>query len=210
MFKHLKGISQSLTVINKSKFIGTACHVKNEEEAKAFVMEVTRKYSDATHNCYGYIADSLGNLLKFSDNGEPQGTAGMPILEVIRNKGLVETAVVVTRYFGGIKLGAGGLVRAYTEAAVSAINQGEIVVEEEGVFFTVEVDYNLLKPLELVIASLDSLENLGIDYADKVKISLIGKATDYENHSAKIYDSLNGKCEILEEMRDFYAFKAKE
>ena len=99
-------------VIEKSKFITTSRHVEGEEEARAFISSVAEKYKDATHNCYAYIADSLGNFPRFSDDGEPQGTAGMPMLEAIKNSGLYETAVVVTRYFGGIKLGAGGLVRA--------------------------------------------------------------------------------------------------
>ena len=91
-------------VIERSRFITTSAHAEGEEEARAFVARVSAKYKDATHNCYAYIADAVGNFPRFSDDGEPSGTAGMPMLEVIKNKKLFCTAVVVTRYFGGIKL----------------------------------------------------------------------------------------------------------
>ena len=104
-------------VIERSRFIANCAHVQDEEEAKAFVAKIRAEHSLATHNCYAFVADKTGNLMRFSDDGEPQGTAGMPILDVLKNKKLFETAVVVTRYFGGVKLGAGGLVRAYTAIA---------------------------------------------------------------------------------------------
>ena len=110
-------------IIEKSRFITTSKHVESEEEAKEFIAGVSAKYSDATHNCYAYICDSLGNNLRFSDDGEPQGTAGMPMLEVLKNNRLCETAVVVTRYFGGIKLGTSGLIAAYRQAARLALEE---------------------------------------------------------------------------------------
>ena len=107
-------------VIERSRFIANCAHVQDEEEAKAFVAKIRAEHSLATHNCYAFVADKTGNLMRFSDDGEPQGTAGMPILDVLKNKKLFETAVVVTRYFGGGKLGAGGLVRAYSGTAEGA------------------------------------------------------------------------------------------
>ena len=101
-------------VIERSRFVTTSFHAEGEEQARAFIARMCEKYGDATHNCYAYIADQTGSAPRFSDDGEPGGTAGMPILEVIKNKKLFCTAVVVTRWFGGIKLGAGGLVRAYS------------------------------------------------------------------------------------------------
>lgn len=117
MYLSVNGECRTRKTIEKSQFITTARHISSEEEAQNFIAEMRKKYADATHNCYAYVADRLGNCLRFSDDGEPSGTAGMPILDVIRNKKLYETAVVVTRYFGGIKLGAGGLVRAYSGCA---------------------------------------------------------------------------------------------
>ncbi|MDE7300610.1 MAG: YigZ family protein, partial [Clostridia bacterium] len=126
-FLSVNGECVTEKVIEKSRFIATSRHVDGEEEAKAFIDEVRARYKDATHNCYAYVADDKGNFLRFSDDGEPQGTAGMPILEVIKNCNLKQTAVVVTRYFGGIKLGAGGLVRAYAGAAAENLAATERV-----------------------------------------------------------------------------------
>lgn len=106
--------------IKRSEFIATVAHVENGDEAEELVRRVRKKYSDATHNCYAYIADERGNETRFSDDGEPGGTAGQPMLEVLKKRGLMRTAAVVTRYFGGIKLGAGGLVSAYAESVSRA------------------------------------------------------------------------------------------
>ena len=113
-------------IIEKSRFITTSRRVESEAAAKEYLSaEISKKYSDATHNCYAYICDRLGNFLRFSDDGEPQGTAGMPILEVIKSKRLSEVAVVVARYFGGIKLGAGGLLRAYSGCAAENLDMAK-------------------------------------------------------------------------------------
>ena len=103
---------ESEKVIEKSRFLTYSEHVQSEDEAKAFIARIRKMHSLATHVCYAFIADKAGNLQRFSDDGEPQGTAGIPILEVLKAIKLYETAVAVVRYFGGIKLGAGGLVRA--------------------------------------------------------------------------------------------------
>lgn len=129
--------------IERSRFIGRAVRVRNEDEAKAFLLDLKKKESGATHNCYAYVADRAGNLLRFSDDGEPSGTAGMPILEVIRARKLVETLVTVTRYFGGIKLGAGGLVRAYSRAASEALTAAEVCLYRDAVQLGFGLDYGL-------------------------------------------------------------------
>ena len=113
---------RSEKVIERSRFISTCSHIESEEEARAFLARVRTEFPDATHHCYAFVADTLGNLMRFSDDGEPQGTAGMPILDALRGKKLYQTAVVVTRYFGGVKLGAGGLVRAYSGAASECLD----------------------------------------------------------------------------------------
>ena len=115
------GVTENAVEIKRSKFIATLAHVEDGEEADAFVRAVRKKYPDATHNCYAYIADERGNEARFSDDGEPGGTAGQPMLEVLKKQGIVKAAVVVTRYFGGIKLGAGGLVAAYTDGVAEVI-----------------------------------------------------------------------------------------
>ncbi|MGN1062502.1 MAG: IMPACT family protein, partial [Candidatus Scatosoma sp.] len=104
-------------VIEKSRFISYSTHAESEEEARAFLAALQKSHPFATHICYAFICDKQGNAQRFSDNGEPQGTAGMPILENLKNHALVQSALAVVRYFGGVKLGAGGLTRAYFSAA---------------------------------------------------------------------------------------------
>ena len=109
------------TVIERSRFICTLKRVDGEDEAKEFVSSIKSTYPDANHNCYAYIADEGGFYVKFSDDGEPQGTAGLPMLETLKAMGLKKVAAVVTRYFGGIKLGTGGLARAYSDGVKQAV-----------------------------------------------------------------------------------------
>lgn len=131
----------------KSVFISHAKRVTTEDEAKAFVASVKKEYSDARHNCWAYsLAES--NIARFSDDGEPQGTAGLPILNVIKMSGAVDVAVVVTRYFGGILLGTGGLVRAYTEGAKRAVEAAEVVTYECYDEFSVECSYSDYQKLD--------------------------------------------------------------
>ena len=113
-------------IIEKSRFITYSARVESEEEAKAFLAALKDEHPFATHICYAYIADRQGNLQRFSDNGEPQGTAGQPILNVLEREGVQDVLCVVTRYFGGILLGAGGLCRAYTKAAKDALDDAGI------------------------------------------------------------------------------------
>lgn len=113
----------------RSLFIGHAIHVGSEEEALAFIKQIKKEYSDATHNCFAYLLNG-GIIARYSDDGEPQGTAGMPMLEAIRKSGVSDVCVVVTRYFGGILLGAGGLVRAYSHSTAIALEAAEVVTYE--------------------------------------------------------------------------------
>ncbi len=106
--------------VKKSEFIGYAAHVTTEEEARAFIGKIRKKHADARHNVYAYLL-SENNLMRYSDDGEPQGTAGLPVLDILRKGGLTDAVIVVTRYFGGVLLGTGGLVRAYSEAAKMAV-----------------------------------------------------------------------------------------
>lgn len=113
--------------INRSRFISYVKRVETQEEAVAFIQEIKKKHWDATHNCSAYIVGENDQFQKMDDDGEPSGTAGKPILEVIKKKGLKDTAIVVTRYFGGIKLGAGGLIRAYGKSASAGVRAAGVV-----------------------------------------------------------------------------------
>lgn len=141
MYLSVYGESQTEKVIEKSRFLTFVSHVSGEDEAREFLARVKGLHSQATHVCYGFIADGLGNLQRFSDAGEPQGTAGLPILGAIKARNLFETAVAVVRYFGGIKLGAGGLVRAYSSSATEGLNAAEVRAYEPCVKIKITVGY---------------------------------------------------------------------
>ena len=125
----------------RSLFIGHATHVDSEEEAQAFIKQLKKEYSDATHNCYAYLLKG-GIIARYSDDGEPQGTAGVPMLETIRKSGVDDVCVVVTRYFGGILLGAGGLVRAYSHSTAIAIEGAEIITYEPYLIYELRSGYS--------------------------------------------------------------------
>ena len=134
------------TEIKRSQFIGKLKKVNSEDEAKSFVAEVKKEHSMATHNCYAYIVfDEGSERVRYSDDGEPQGTAGLPILNVLKNKGFYNVAVVVTRYFGGVKLGAGGLVRAYSDACAGACQNAKITRCIECTLYGVDFSYENYK-----------------------------------------------------------------
>ena len=162
------GVKENTVEIKRSKFIATLSHVESGEDAEAFVRAVRKRYPDATHNCYAYIADELGNETRFSDDGEPGGTAGQPMLEVLRKKGIVKAAVVVTRYFGGIKLGAGGLVAAYTDSVSEVLDAAGIRRMTECAEVTVECDYSDHSAIESALTRAGALRGEAV-YGENVR-----------------------------------------
>ncbi len=125
----------------KSRFIATVRHVESEEEVQAFLEETRKKYWDARHNCYAFTIGKNREQTRCSDDGEPSGTAGRPILDVLTGADLHDTAIVVTRYFGGVLLGTGGLVRAYSQAAKAGVEASTVIEKKEGVLLRVVTDY---------------------------------------------------------------------
>lgn len=183
-------------IIQKSRFIGTVRRVETEEAAQAFIQEMKKKYHDATHNCSAYLIGENDQIQKANDDGEPSGTAGVPILEVLKKQGLKDTAVVVTRYFGGIKLGAGGLIRAYGSTTSQAIQTTGIVKRQLMQGFTVVVDYTLLGKLE------NSLRNStyvlkDIHYLDKVSFDVYVEAGTEQTFTDWLVDLTNDQLEII-------------
>lgn len=162
------GVTENTVEIKRSKFIATLSHVESGEDAEAFVRAVRKRYPDATHNCYAYIADELGNETRFSDDGEPGGTAGQPMLEVLRKKGIVKAAVVVTRYFGGIKLGAGGLVAAYTNSVSEVLDAAGIRRMTECAEVTVECGYSDHSAIESALTRAGALRGEAV-YGENVR-----------------------------------------
>lgn len=178
----------------KSEFIGYLAPVETEEEAIAFVEEIRAMHRKATHNCYAYILRENGTA-RHSDDGEPSGTAGVPIYEVLRKEGLVDVACVVTRYFGGIMLGAGGLVRAYTKGAKDAVDAADIKVMAYAQRLTVEVEYSLYGRLGQIFADF-GVRVESEDFADSVKITLCVRCESVEGLTARLIDACNGKVDV--------------
>ncbi|MEC0302006.1 YigZ family protein [Terribacillus saccharophilus] len=182
-------------VIQKSRFIGHVKRVETEEEAINFVQKIKKEHKDATHNCSAYMIGEYDLIQKASDDGEPSGTAGVPILEVLKKKGLKDTAVVVTRYFGGIKLGAGGLIRAYSGSASQSIDEIGVVKRQLMQLAEVHIDYTLLGKVENELRqSAYTLRN--IDYADRVVLHAAFQSGQEEEFQAYVTDMTNAQAEI--------------
>lgn len=192
-FKTLREYGVDEFCEKKSRFIGYACPVKTEDEAIKFIAEIKSKHWDAKHNVYAYCIRENG-IIRFSDDGEPQGTAGMPVLSVIQKEGLTDCVVVVTRYFGGILLGGGGLVRAYSHASKLALAAAGIVTKKTWSVYKLSADYtfyakieSIIRDLGGVIISTDFSENVYIEYrfCDKSEDKFNEKLADLTNGRVK-------------------------
>ena len=205
----VKDLTENLIVIERSKFICAIKNVDNEDDAKTFINEVRKKHSLATHNCYAYIADELGLIQKFSDDGEPQGTAGMPMLDILKNKKLYKTVAVVTRYFGGVKLGTGGLVRAYSGSVVDCLNKANVVKVETANFIKVFTDYEGYSKFLKFVSNKTDCQIMDTDFSDKVVLNLAvkGDENDLNNFVAELNDYFCGAIKTQFLYEGFYTFK---
>ncbi len=202
-YRSVVGETFTERTIEKSRFLTYVAHTEGEEAAKAFLAKIRALHPLATHVCFGYIADKIGNEQRFSDDGEPQGTAGMPILNVVKAQKLFETTVAVVRYFGGIKLGAGGLTRAYSGSAAEGLDAAEKKTYTTGVEITLEVDYGEVN------AALRFLEGeivLSRDFGATAAFTVIVKESAAESFSARAKDYLNGRVKLKEGKKYFYPF----
>lgn len=188
--------------IEKSLFIGYAKPVETEEEARSFIDEIRAKHKDATHNVWAYVIGQNMNIQRYSDDREPQGTAGIPTLEVIKKEGLCNVVVVATRYFGGVKLGAGGLVRAYTKTAKIGLEAGQIVEKMPFVEVSVGLDYTLLGKAQNELANRD-YHVKDIEYTDSVNIIINCDQERIEDLKALFTELTSGQAEI-DEKGEFY------
>lgn len=199
-------ITVNETVIEKSRFICTLKKVDGEEEAKTFVSDIKAKYPDATHNCYAYIADIGGFYVKFSDDGEPQGTAGLPILETLKAKNLKKVAVVVTRYFGGIKLGTGGLARAYSDSVKKAVDVAGISKNVLSSYLTAEVSYSLYPKILKLLDSVSAVKISDEYLNDGVKVTFVIPHDKREDITDKITDYSSGKAIVLQQKTEYFEY----
>ncbi len=182
----------------KSRFLGKVFSVNSEAEASAYIEEIRKKYWDARHNCYAFVIGENNETTRCSDDREPSGTAGKPILEVICNAGVHNCLLVVTRYFGGTLLGTGGLVRAYTQSAKEALENSVLAVLVEGVKYLVTTDYNSISKIQYAVEKSDA-EITDTEYTDKVIISILIKKESGEEFCRQITEITNGRAIIEKE-----------
>ncbi|SCY41988.1 uncharacterized protein, YigZ family [Butyrivibrio hungatei] len=190
-------------VEKKSRFIGASYIVESVEDAEKKIAEVSKKYWDARHNCYAYVIGKNSENTRCSDNGEPSGTAGKPILEVITGAGLTNTLVIVTRYFGGVLLGTGGLVRAYTQAAqaaVAASETGEMVYARQ---LTIEVAYNMINNVKYFLEQ-NKISISDPRYTENVQYDICVKEEDKEKITEGLIQKCEGKITITEGDAGYY------
>ncbi len=195
-FKTVFQSFESLDVIKKSKFIGHIKPIKSVEEAQVFIEQIKKKYWDASHNVPVYVLGDKFQVQKYSDDGEPSGTAGVPILNILKNEGITNVVIVVTRYFGGVKLGTGGLVRAYSQSAKSALSGAKVI--EKLVYQAVEIDLNYTLHGKLQNYLSQNGEYLVKDtlYTDHVTLQTYIKLDDVEAFTSKVIDMTNDQAEI--------------
>ena len=187
----------------RSLFIGHAKHVTSEEEAQEYVKQKKKEYSDATHNCWAYLLKG-GIVARYSDDGEPQGTAGVPMLEAIRKSGVSDCVVVVTRYFGGVLLGAGGLVRAYSHGTKIALDAAKIVTYEKYAELVLDCSYSDYQKYSVILPTFGAIID-DTDFSDRVVIKFAVKEIAVDSLMTKITEMSGGrdKPEITGERFDY-------
>ena len=195
--KTIKKPVQSEINIKKSQFICSLYPTKNKKESKEIIQQLNQKYNDATHNCTAYIVnDGEG----FDDNGEPGGTAGKPMINVLRKNELHNITAIVTRYFGGIKLGAGGLVRAYSKSVMEAISEAEIVEIEEYDVYGIDFEYSDIKVVDSEVRN-NHLEVIDKNYSDKVNYNVVSPTNQ---NIVQIFEKYNGKVSVEFKNKQFF------
>lgn len=205
-YKSIHKFGRDEIIINKSRFIGSALPVNSEEEALEFIEKIKKEFRDASHNVYAYSIGENANLQRFTDDGEPSGTAGMPMLSVINLENLRNVAVVVTRYYGGVLLGAGGLVRAYTKGAKIGIENGLIVDKILYYEVSVKVEYTLLGKIENELTKNKFIIKDKM-YEENVIINVLSTEDDIEKLKNVINEVTSGKSDINIGQSSYYSIK---
>lgn len=193
-YKTVKQAARAEMIEKKSRFIATVRPVTAEEEALALINEMKKEFSDATHNVYAYILRE-NNIARYSDDGEPSGTAGMPVMEVLKQENLTDIAVVVTRYFGGTLLGAGGLVRAYSKTAKLGVDAAHIATMTYGADMEITVSYDLYGKLQYLLEQ-EGLSMGETSFGEEVTTSVFVRDTLQESLQKKIIEASNGRASV--------------
>lgn len=203
-YKTIHGYGVHEIIINKSRFIGYAKPVESEEDAIKFIEEIKFKHKDATHNVPAYVIGPNNNIQRYSDDGEPSGTAGIPILEVLKKENLRNVVVVVTRYYGGVKLGTGGLVRAYIKGAKIALEASKIVEKILYKRLKVRVDYTLLGKVQNDLISYGYIIDETV-YDDAANLILLIESIKFDDFNDIIVEITNAKLEIEEIGEEYFS-----
>lgn len=190
-YKTVEQEASDFFIEKKSKFIGYVKPVKTQDDAVEFINKIKSKHWDATHNVYAYVLRD-NNIQRYSDDGEPSGTAGVPVLDVLLKENLADVCVVATRYFGGTLLGAGGLVRAYSHTSKIAVEAGNIITMAQCSVMECSVEYSFYDRLNLLLADFGA-NIIGTDFTDNVKITFSIKENKAELLQEKLTDISNGK-----------------
>ncbi len=193
-YRTIKEWGRAEHVEKKSRFIATAKPVQTEEEALSFIAEIRKEFSDARHNVYAYVLRD-NHIARFSDDGEPGGTGGMPMMEVLKQEELCDVAVVVTRYFGGILLGAGGLVRAYSKGAKIGIDAGKIAVMTYCGKVKITASYDLYGKVRYLLEQ-GGYQDLAADFGQDVSVSLYVPEPNLAEIEKQVVEETNGKAEF--------------
>lgn len=200
---------QGEIVEKKSRFICTVVAVNTEEEAITFIEKMRKQYWDATHNCFAYVIGERQQIQRCSDDGEPSGTAGRPMLDVLLGNKLSNAAVVVTRYFGGTLLGTGGLVRAYSKSTQVGLENSVVFEKCCGKQVSISTDYNGIGKLQYIAATME-LHTLDTEYTDKVVVKLLVPEDKLDEMDKKVTEATSGKAKIEIEDTVFYGIRDKE
>lgn len=193
-------------VEKKSRFIATVRKCESEEEAAAFIGEMKKKYWDARHNCSAFVIGAGGELTRCSDDGEPGGTAGRPMLEVLLGEGIRNIAVVVTRYFGGVLLGTGGLVRAYTRAVQEGLRNCTLGRMRRGWEVEIGTDYNSVGKILYLLGNA-GIEPLESNYTDRVSLRILAPAEEADGLEKKMTEATGGKLRFEKKKEVYYVDK---
>ena len=194
----VKGYGEHEIVIQKSRFIAHVNRATTEEEAQSFIQEIKKKHWNATHNCSAYLIGETDHIQKANDDGEPSGTAGVPILEVLKKKGLKDTVVVITRYYGGIKLGAGGLIRAYGKSTSEGLLATGIVERKLMRVMHTTFDYTLLGKAENELRNSTTYTLKDIHYLADVEMEVYVAEGQKQQYVEWMIELTNGKSNTVE------------
>lgn len=193
-FLTVKEASETQCIIHKSRFIGRCFPVQSEEEALSLLADIRKEYWDAAHNCFAYRIGETASTARFSDDGEPAGTAGKPIMDVLSGRGVTDVLCVVTRYFGGVLLGAGGLVRAYGKSAALSLEEAGIIQKVRAAIMRIIVEYPLYSMVEAFVKANGKL--IQSTFSEHVTLEAAVPELKSESFKKSLIELTNGKVQI--------------